>query len=432
MTFPVQPLIWQDFAAALLRPTLCGGRALIGVDPLLAFLTTSSGRAVMKFGFSLGTALKLAPVTLLAFVSQDLHGACSLASTPGNDINVCDSGSAAALLDTAGNNSLTFPAGGTGSISGNVVFGDGQDRIDMGSGLIGGNVSQAAGEDTFALSGGTITGDISQGPGTDTFSMSAGSVRSLLQGDGLDRFTMIGGTISNAFEDGDSATMSGGTIGRVDMKLDDNLFDLSGGRILGNLVTGFGRDTIIISGGSIGGAVSVSGGDDQVTVSGGEIIGEVRTSFGNDRLAWRGDGYLRNNVLLADGDDSATLESLDEAHLRHAPSGCRAGQRLTDLQQHNERGRGSVRRRALSSVGSGQPDRQLPHRTGRPFHPGRQRHRHRYPAARCPQPTDVHGRKHRAVSSGPACHGYQLRHTGHDHRKRRGHRQPTHQRKLSR
>jgi outer membrane autotransporter protein len=273
----------------------------------------------MKFGFSLGTALKLAPVTLLAFVPQDLHGACSLVATPGNDINVCDSGSAASLLDTAGDNSLTFPAGGTGAITGAVVFGDGQDRIDMSSGLVGGNVSQAGGRDTFTLNGGSITGDITQGPGTDTFSISGGTVRSVLQGDGLDTFTMIGGTISNAFEDGDSAAMSGGTIGRVDMKLDDNLFDLSGGRILGNLVTGFGRDTIIVSGGSVGGAVSVSGGDDQVTVTGGEIIGEVRTSFGNDRLAWRADGYLRNNVLLADGDDSATLENLDEAHLSATP-----------------------------------------------------------------------------------------------------------------
>jgi hypothetical protein len=39
------------------------------------------------------------------------------------------------------------------------------------------------------------------------------------------------------------------------MKLDNNLFDLSGGQILGNLVTGFGTDTIIVSGGRIGGNI---------------------------------------------------------------------------------------------------------------------------------------------------------------------------------
>ncbi len=44
--------------------------------------------------------------------------------------------------------------------------------------------------------------------------------------------------------------MTGGTIGRVDMKLDNNVFEMSGGSIINNLVTGFG---ITLSGGSIGG-----------------------------------------------------------------------------------------------------------------------------------------------------------------------------------
>ncbi len=57
--------------------------------------------------------------------------------------------------------------------------------------------------------------------------------------------------------------MRGGTIGRVDMKLDNNVFDMQGGTILGNLVTGFGDDTILVSGTSyIGGNISTSGGDD--------------------------------------------------------------------------------------------------------------------------------------------------------------------------
>lgn len=87
--------------------------------------------------------------------------------------------------------------------------------------------------------------------------MTAGSIQSLAQGDGRDVFSMSGGTIIGAFEDGDVAAMSGGTIGRVDMKLDDNIFDMSGGRIIGNLVTGFGRDTITVAGGSVGGNISV-------------------------------------------------------------------------------------------------------------------------------------------------------------------------------
>lgn len=135
----------------------------------------------MKFGFSLGTVLKLAPITLLAFVAQDVHGVCSPVSTSSSDVNVCDSGTAASLIDTAGDNGLTFPVGGTGSITDNVVFGDGQDRIDTGSGRVGGNVTQAGGRDTFTLSGGSITGDITQGPGIDTFNMSGGTVTSPVQ-----------------------------------------------------------------------------------------------------------------------------------------------------------------------------------------------------------------------------------------------------------
>lgn len=273
----------------------------------------------MKPGFVLRYSFRILPITALACVPLDVHGACSLTPTAGNDLYICDSGASGPLDDPAGDNTLLFPAAGSGSITGNVGFGAGQDLVDMASGTVTGNVLQADGGDRFVFSAGSITGDVSQGSGIDTFEMSGGSLRSLFQGDGLDRFTMSAGTISNAFEDGDNASMSGGTIGRVDMKLDDNFFDLSGGRIIGNLVTGFGRDTVIVRGGSIGGAVSVSGGDDQVTLSGGEIGGEIRASFGNDRFVWRDGGTVRSAVLLADGNDSALLENLNETLLAPAP-----------------------------------------------------------------------------------------------------------------
>ncbi|MNI34710.1 hypothetical protein D3C73_887080 [compost metagenome] len=109
--------------------------------------------------------------------------------------------------------------------------------------------------------------------------------------------------------------MTGGTIGRVDMKLDDNIFELLGGTILGNLVTGFGQDTIIVSGGKIGGNVSVSGGNDSVTVTGGEIVGEVRASAGDDTLIWAGGGIIRSAILMDVGNDRATLRNLTESVL---------------------------------------------------------------------------------------------------------------------
>jgi len=226
--------------------------------------------------------------------------ACTLTPTAGDDTYVCDSGTSAGLTDLSGNNTLTMPANGSGIIQGDVTFGAGADHMEINP-------------------NGVITGDVEQGSGIDDFVMNGGTIQSLAQGDGLDTFLMTGGTIVGAFEDGDNARMTGGTIGRVDMKLDDNVFDMSGGEILGNLVTGFGQDTIILSAGRIGGNVSVSGGNDSITVSGGEIDGEVRTSFGDDRLQWSG-GLIRSAILMGDGTDTALLRNLDETLLATTPS----------------------------------------------------------------------------------------------------------------
>ena len=247
------------------------------------------------------------------------HAACTLTPSPGNDNFVCDSGNSGPLTDLAGNNTLTFPTNGTGTIIGNVTFGGGNDALGMNSGIISGSVNQGDGADTFSISAGQVAGAVNQGNGVDTFVMSGGTIQSLAQGDSRDFFEMSAGTITGAFEDGDTARMTGGSIGRVDMKLDNNLFDLSGGQILGNLVTGFGTDTIIVSGGRIGGNISVSGGNDSITVTGGEIVGEIRASVGNDTLTWDGGGIIRSAILMEDGNDRATLRNLNDSILAQTP-----------------------------------------------------------------------------------------------------------------
>lgn len=239
------------------------------------------------------------PASLLLLSSPPASAACNLVAGPGNDAFTCDSGSSGSLIDLSGNNSLTFPANGSGQINGNVTFGAGTDRVEMNSGV--------------------ITGAVNQGNGVDDFVMSGGLIGSLAQGDSRDTFLMTGGTIVGAFEDGDVARMTGGSIGRVDMKLDNNIFDLSGGQIIGNLVTGFGTDTIIVSGGRIGGNISVSGGNDSITVTGGEIVGEIRASVGDDRLLWDGGGIIRSAILMDVGNDSATLRNLDDSVLTLTP-----------------------------------------------------------------------------------------------------------------
>src|SRR3546814_4502750 len=118
-----------------------------------------------------------------------------------------------------------------------------------------------------------------------------------------------GGRIVDAFDDGDTARMTGGRIGRVNMKLADNLFDMSGGVIDRNLVAGFGNDTIILSDGTIGGNISVSGGTDSVTITGGTVGGDVLLSVGTDSFVWDGGGVVHGMVDMGGDDDSARLEN---------------------------------------------------------------------------------------------------------------------------
>ncbi|MDU9403917.1 autotransporter outer membrane beta-barrel domain-containing protein [Pseudomonas sp. zfem004] len=232
--------------------------------------------------------LALAPLPLLLLAQA--HAACSFSPGPGNDSHVCDSGSAASLLDTGGNNSLLLPAGGSGTISGNVTFGAGQDAIDIASGSIGGDVNQGAGIDTFTMSGGIIEGDLNQG-------------------DGLDRFQMTGGWIKGNYDSGDFAQMDGGRIGSVNMRLDENTFILRAGSIDRNIVTGFDKDFVEVFSGSVGGNISVSGGDDQVLIHGGQVAGSVLMSTGNDRFSWTG-GRIGTQVDMGPGNDTAQLEGL--------------------------------------------------------------------------------------------------------------------------
>lgn len=215
----------------------------------------------------------------------------------------------------AGNDRLEMLGG---SITGAVSQGEGNDVVLMLDGTLQ-QVDQGNGNDRFEIRSGTVTGTVQQGAGIDDFVMSGGQIGALLQGDSLDTFTMTGGHIVGAFEDGDRAVMTGGRIGRVNMKLDDNVFEMSGGTIDGNLVTGFGNDTIVLSHGYIGGNISVSGGNDSVTVSGGVVRGEVRVSTGDDRFVWDGGGVIYGAIDLGDGTDTAVLRDLGNAHLGAMP-----------------------------------------------------------------------------------------------------------------
>lgn len=242
--------------------------------------------------------------------------ACTFVPTAGNDTFTCSSGtSPGSLTDLNGNNTLLFPNAGTGTLNGNVTFGAGVDRIEMHSGTITGTVDQGAGEDSFIISGGIVVGNVQQGSGIDDFQMTGGVIQSLNQGDGLDTFFMSDGRIIDFFDDGDRAIMTGGRIGRVNMKLDKNYFNMSGGIVDRNVVTGFDTDTIIISGGNIGGNISVSGGNDSITVTGGTIGGNILASVGEDTFTWDGGGIIYGAVDMGGDNDTATLKDLTNANM---------------------------------------------------------------------------------------------------------------------
>ncbi len=216
-----------------------------------------------------------------------------------------------------------------GTIGGSVITGAGADRLEMLAGSITGGVLQGFGsdavvfrdgtvdridqgddQDSFEMSGGTITGELNQSRESDAFLMTGGTIGSVVQGDGSDTFRMTAGHIIGGFDDGDYAEFTGGRIGRVNMRLEDNSFLMSGGSIDGNLVTGFGNDTIVLSAGDIGGNISVSGGNDSLTVTGGTVGGNVLMSGGNDTFDWSGGGVLRGAVDFGEGDDRARLTNL--------------------------------------------------------------------------------------------------------------------------
>lgn len=216
----------------------------------------------------------------------------------------------------AGNDRLEMQAG---SITGGVLQGDGNDVLLLNDGTLD-RVDQGSGDDQMTVTGGTITGVVAQGSGRDDFVMTGGTVGALQQGDNIDTFRMSGGRIIGAFEDGDRAWMTGGRIGRVNMKLDKNLWDMSGGTVDGNVVTGFDTDTIIISGTAyIGGNISVSGGADSVTITDGTVRGQVLLSTGNDTFNWTDGGIVYGAIDMGPDDDVANLANLTQTHVGAVP-----------------------------------------------------------------------------------------------------------------
>ena len=284
--------------------------------------------------------LSLCTSAVLAAWPLFSQGACVETPGPTGKVFTCINGITPGITALTGDNDVLAPSGtpriagnitlGPGNdlvqldtagatVDGSVVMGDGANIFRLNLGTITGTVTQGSGPDVAQISGGQA-GAIIQGDGVDSFFMSGGTIASLQQGGDFDKFFMSGGTITGAFEDGDDAEMTGGTIGRVDMKLANNLFKMSGGTIITNLVTGFGDDTILISGTSyVGGNISTSGGTDLITITGGTVNGQILASTGNDHFNWIGGGRINGFILMGPDNDTALLQNLTESILSSTP-----------------------------------------------------------------------------------------------------------------
>ena len=272
--------------------------------------------------FSLRTRIVwLSSVSLLSLITskQSALAACTLVPTAGNDTYICDSGTGGPLTDTGGSNSLTLPAGGTGTITGPVTFGAGVDTVIINSGTINGNLSEGGGNDRLELNGGTVNGTIFQNGGTDTFIMTGGVVQRVEQGSELDTATVSGGRIIGQFFAGDFFTMTGGQIGEVNLEQANNEMRMSDGTIDRFVIATQGRDLLVLSGGSIGTFVDLGSGDNRIFVSGGSIGSTVTTLGGNDQFTWDTAGAIGGAINLGAGNDTGTLQNLTEATLSSTP-----------------------------------------------------------------------------------------------------------------
>lgn len=229
---------------------------------------------------------------LLALPPLAARATCAPAPTAGDDIIACD-GSAPdptpSLILTSGGNDRVTVSGGT--ISGVVTFGTRNDG--------------------FSISDGTVGGLVDQGSGQDSFSMTGGTIQALDQGADRDTAVIRGGRIIGAFNEGDVVDMSGGRIGSVNLRVGDNIMNMSGGSIDGLLNAEQGNDLLNLSGSAaIGGNVDFGNGNNTLNIAGGSVAGSLFTGAGSDALSWANAGTVGGGISLGAGNDSAALRNL--------------------------------------------------------------------------------------------------------------------------
>lgn len=186
----------------------------------------------------------------------------------------------------------------TGRITGSILLGDGNDRVEN-RGLISGDVSLGAGDDSFlAQASGFITSTVDGGVGTDTLILNATGGGSF-NGDqfvNFERLDQVGaGNVSYTGHfrfstigfSGGSATVAAGQTLRSDGPITltgSNAAEavVNNGTIAGAVVLGGDNDRLV-NAGVIGGSVLLGDGDDQfIDGIGSSVAGTIDGGGGND------------------------------------------------------------------------------------------------------------------------------------------------------
>lgn len=208
-----------------------------------------------------------------------------------------------------------------------VYSGNGADAVTVFGGVI-----EAGGDSDFfgdSSQGLGASDDILMLGGDDVFDLvdgrigSPGSIVDVDLGDGDDQFTagglvedeggsfvpdaiLNGGVRGGAGDDAFTVDVGAGILLGLDGEDGNDVFDIRGGAIGGNVSGGSGADTVGISGGAIGGGVSGDDGNDRITLSGGSVASGISGGIGNDAILVSG-GSLGGGVSGGAGVDTVGI-----------------------------------------------------------------------------------------------------------------------------
>lgn len=284
-------------AAAL---DLSGAYGAIGTTANAANSGTISAQASASVGQGLAIGVSLHGSAPFGTVPNNVSG--TITNSAGGTISASGTYAYAVLANNA---ALTLINDGTISASGtNLAFAVASNSADLGStirntGTISGAIRLGGGDDLIENRG-LIDGDVFLGAGNDSFLQLAGSVTGTVDGGiGLDILTIDtaqSGTIdANRFVNFERFTQAGSGNATYTGAFTAQSFGISGGSLTvaeGASLTS--TDAVTIAGSSSG---------EQVT-NAGTISGSVNLGGGNDTVVNR--GSIGGAVMLEDGDDSFT------------------------------------------------------------------------------------------------------------------------------